>query len=179
MMSIVLNKPKAIYTASAANGGGVVINLPPVQDVVESELKQLADSIRQRMVRSIVETGRDLQKAKAKLPHGQFGNWLKTEFDMSPKTAENYMRAAELADTKSEIVSFLPAAVLYKLAAPSTPAAVPRPWRKKTPKSRPVSSLVSSRKKSQKSRKTRTFMTQRSRRQTPRAKRSWISSKSL
>jgi hypothetical protein len=80
-----------------------------------------ANRIRQRMQASIIETGRDLLKIKEVLDHGQFGRWLKAEFNLTDRTARNFMNAAELADAKSEIVSVLPAATLYRLASPSTP----------------------------------------------------------
>lgn len=47
------------------------------------------------------------------------------EVGCSVRTAENYMRAAELADeVKDETISHLPPATIYKLAAPRLPAAV-------------------------------------------------------
>ena len=75
------------------------------------------------MKESVVATGRDLTKVKAKLEHGAFGRWLDAEFAMTVRTSQNYMRAADLADSKSETVSLLPATILFRLAAPSTPEA--------------------------------------------------------
>jgi hypothetical protein len=91
-------------------------------DTVAS-IRATAETIRKRMKHSIVATGRDLIKVKAKLEHGTFGRWLEAEFEMTVRTAQNYMRAADLADSKSETVSFLPATALFRLAAPSTPEA--------------------------------------------------------
>jgi hypothetical protein len=88
-----------------------------------ASVRATAEIIRERMKHSIIETGRDLIQVKAKLEHGAFGPWLDAEFEMSVRTAQNYMRAAELADTKSETVSHLPATILFRLAAPSTPEA--------------------------------------------------------
>ena len=89
-----------------------------------ASIRMMAETIRKRMKNSIVETGRDLIRAKAQLAHGAFGPWLDAEFGMSSRTAQNYMRATDLADSKSEIVSHLPATILFRLAAPSTPEAV-------------------------------------------------------
>jgi hypothetical protein len=86
-------------------------------------LRSAAKRIRDRMRNSIVETGRDLLRVKDMLEHGAFTSWLKAEFGMTDRMARNYMAAAELADTKSEIVSVLPATALYRLSAPSTPEA--------------------------------------------------------
>jgi hypothetical protein len=71
--------------------------------------------------RAIIRIGMTLQGAKAHLPHGQFGDWLKKEFDMSERTAENYMSVAKEFGSKSETVADLPPNLLYKLAARSTP----------------------------------------------------------
>lgn len=61
---------------------------------------------------------------KAQLDHGLFLLWLKSEMGLEPRTAQNFMQAAERFEGKSEIVSHLPPTVLYKLAAPSTPEPV-------------------------------------------------------
>jgi hypothetical protein len=87
-------------------------------------LRSTALRIKDRMQASIIDTGRDLLAVKNMLGHGAFGHWLKVEFGSTDRTARNFMGAAELADAKSEIVSVLPATVLYRLASPSTPDAV-------------------------------------------------------
>jgi hypothetical protein len=88
-----------------------------------ASIRATAGNIRERMKRNVVETGRDFIRVKAQLGHGAFGRWLKAEFEMTVRTAQNYMRAADLANRKSETVSHLSAKALYKLAAPSTPDA--------------------------------------------------------
>ena len=80
--------------------------------------------IKTRMRDAFIEVGRDLLKVKAMLDHGTFGRWLDAEFEMTHRTAQNYMNAAGLVDGKGEIVSHLPPAVLYRLAAPSIPETV-------------------------------------------------------
>lgn len=94
-----------------------------VADVAD-ETRAIAARIRERLDRSIIETGRDLLAAKAMLEHGMFGQWISAEFGWTDRTARNFMSAAQLADSKSEIISVLPAAAIYKLAAPSTPEEV-------------------------------------------------------
>jgi hypothetical protein len=56
----------------------------------------------------------------------EFLPWIETEFQWSDKTAQNYMRAAEMFGDKFETVSNLPITItaLYELAAPDVPEAV-------------------------------------------------------
>lgn len=88
-----------------------------------------AESIRARMKRTaedIIAIGQDLIAVKADLGHGHFLQWLKVEFDMTQKTASNFMHVAERfgVSGKLEIISNLSATILYELAAPSTPEAI-------------------------------------------------------
>jgi hypothetical protein len=78
-------------------------------------------SCQEGWAREVIRIGTYLCGAKVHLPHGQFGDWLKAEFEMSERTAENYMSVARKFASKSETVSDLPPSLLYKLAAPSTP----------------------------------------------------------
>ena len=80
----------------------------------------------QRTVLAILDMGRDLLTVKARLGHGRFGQWLEAEFGGVARTAQNYMRAAQSFADKSELVSHLPPATVYALAAPSTPGELRR-----------------------------------------------------
>jgi DUF3102 family protein len=94
---------------------------------VAAEARAVAERVRashQRTVIAILEMGGDLLAVKARLGHGRFGQWLEAEFGGVARTAQNYMRAAQSLADKSEIVSHLPPATVYALAAPSTPGAV-------------------------------------------------------
>jgi hypothetical protein len=94
---------------------------------VAAEARAVADRVRashQRTVIAIIEMGRDLLAVKARLGHGRFGQWLEAEFGGVARTAQNYMRAAQSFADNSEIVSHLPPATVYALAAPSTPGEV-------------------------------------------------------
>jgi hypothetical protein len=86
--------------------------------------RDAANRIKGRVRASILDTGRDLIAVKAGMKHGQFGVWLRAEFAMTERTAENYMNGARWLDGKSEMLSLLPPAAVYVLAAPSAPAAV-------------------------------------------------------
>lgn len=92
-----------------------------------TELRRAADDIhvhRGKIGVSIVEIGRALLTAKARLPHGHFGRWLVAEFHWTDRTARNFMMATERFDGKTEIISELQPTTIYLLAAPSTPISV-------------------------------------------------------
>jgi hypothetical protein len=72
----------------------------------------------------IIGIGTDLLSVKARLNHGQFGKWIEAEFSMTPRTAQNYMRVAEVIGPKYETVSHLRPTTIYALAGPSVPAEV-------------------------------------------------------
>lgn len=90
-------------------------------------LRAAAERVRakdQQARSNLIDIGSDLIKVKAKLDHGQFGAWLKAEFQWDERTAQRYMEVAEKFGDKSDIVSLLPVAATQKLAARSTPAEV-------------------------------------------------------
>ena len=81
-----------------------------------------AQRIKARTTAAILDTGRDLAVIKMLLGHGHFGHWLRAEFGMSIRSAQDFMRAAALADEKYAIVAYLPASVVLQIAR--SPAAV-------------------------------------------------------
>lgn len=68
----------------------------------------------------IIDIGSKLIEVKQKLGHGNFGNWLKAEFDWTQQTAVNFMRVADKFKNFINLTDIAPSA-LYLLAAPSTP----------------------------------------------------------
>lgn len=90
------------------------------------DLDKLADKITQNLKRERVfrlEVGRDLAKAKAAMPHGEFGPWLKAKFSMGIRTAQRYIEYANDVDDltikhdiKYDTVSYLPAKAVCALA---------------------------------------------------------------
>ena len=99
---------------------------PQNQSIVT--LAEHANEIRrlgQCVIADIIEIGRHLTEAKIIAGHGNFGQWLRAEFDWSDRTARNFMSVYEMS-LKSETVSDLklPMRELYLLAAPSTPEEV-------------------------------------------------------
>ena len=72
---------------------------------------------------SMIKIGLKLSSVKGLLPHGQFGDWCATEFEMSQKTAERMMRAAQVFGSKIDTVSILSDSAMYLLSGPSVPEA--------------------------------------------------------
>lgn len=101
--------------------------------VVHEKTGRIKERIR-RTAQDIVDIGEDLIEVKDRLEHGQFGLWLKLEFDWDERTAQRFMSVAAMM--KSDTVSDLPradlskmdigAGALYVLAAKSTPQEVRR-----------------------------------------------------
>lgn len=113
-----MQKPSKCASAPEAfNYDGVE---PELAKFLRNRARLIKSQVRQQ-TRSIIETGAILQDVKARLEHGSFTVWVQAELGCSLRTAENYMRAAEFANGKNEIVSRLPPATVYALAAPSTP----------------------------------------------------------
>ena len=75
----------------------------------------------QRCAQDVILIGQKLLEIKHLLGHGNFTRWLKTEFPLTPRTAEKWMRVAEVF--KSEDFSDLNIGVsaLELIAAQSTP----------------------------------------------------------
>lgn len=77
----------------------------------------------ERTNRDILDIGKELTDAKAKLEHGQFGDWLSVEFGMSERSAQRFMSVYETYGAKSDTVSLLNDSALYLLSGPSVPEA--------------------------------------------------------
>ena len=89
-------------------------------------LRHLAEQVRNHSrssTKSIIAIGDALRDAKPRLGHGKFRGWVEAECGFTIRTAQLYMRAAELSD-KSESVSLLNPAALHRVAKPSTPPSV-------------------------------------------------------
>jgi hypothetical protein len=102
----------------------IAFDYSALDSALADDARTVADRIRGRLRSACLDTGRDLIGMKDRLGHGHFGAWLKAEFDITERSAENYMNAFKFLEGKSETVSYLPPSIIYKLAAPSAPAAV-------------------------------------------------------
>ena len=77
-----------------------------------------------KSVEFLIEIGRELIAAKAKLGHGLFLSWLAAECRLSERSARRFMLAAQWAEGKSANVTDLDPTAVYLLPAPSTPRQV-------------------------------------------------------
>ncbi len=76
-----------------------------------------------KTAQSIVEIGQKLTEVKQKIGHGKFGSWLNSEFNWSVSAANKFMQVSkEFKFINFTNLEIAPSA-LYKLAAPSAPAA--------------------------------------------------------
>jgi len=82
-----------------------------------SEIK----SLMRRTAQDIINIGQKLIEVKEQLGHGQFRNWLKTEFDWSVRTAARFMQVATKFKCANLAHFDIAASALYLLAKPSTP----------------------------------------------------------
>lgn len=87
-------------------------------------VQQKTGEIRERIKRTandIVEIGERLIEIKERLGHGQFGEWLKAEFEWDERTARRLISVADtFKSDKLSVLGIAPSA-LYALSAPSTP----------------------------------------------------------
>ena len=84
-------------------------------------LEQRADKIRRLQAdvqRGIIEIGFELIAAKAEVGHGNWTQWLKTEFQWTPRTAQNFMAIAERFGKNENIFVFKPSTLQAMLALP-------------------------------------------------------------
>ena len=87
----------------------------------------MADRIRafaQQLDEAVVAIGQELIEIKERLGHGHFCGWLKSEFGMSPDTAERYMRVVRVFGGKIRTVRILKPTTLYALTAKTTPETI-------------------------------------------------------
>lgn len=69
--------------------------------VITAEIKTLQAQAVQMQIGYAIQIGRRLCEAKAKLPHGRWGEWLKNEVNFSQSTANNMMQIyREYADNQ-------------------------------------------------------------------------------
>ena len=93
---------------------------------VTTEIRTLHRQAQRMILGYAIEIGRRLTEAKSLLPHGQWGEWLKTEVEFSQSTAQNFMRIFEeygnhqislFGDAKSQTLGNLPYTHALKLLA--------------------------------------------------------------
>jgi hypothetical protein len=116
------SKVKKMFNLEASNV--IALERPAAHAAEKTDvLRKLAEQVRNHSrssTKAIIAIGEALRDAKPHLGHGKFRGWVEAECGFTIRTAQNYMRAAELTD-KSETVSRLNPAAIYRLAKASTP----------------------------------------------------------
>ena len=121
---------REIVTELIGTGDASVDPVPPRREPAwrtTEEVDTIAVAVRGRLNRirqEMVAVGRDLLRAKNLLPRGQWIPWLKAEFEMSVRTAENYMNVADRIGDQFASLANLRLETAYRLAARSTPDTV-------------------------------------------------------
>lgn len=77
--------PAATETPAIVDSGK-----PP--EILAAEIRTIKSQTGRMVLNASIEVGRRLTEAKAKLPHGSWGEYLKNEVDYSPSQAQNLMR---------------------------------------------------------------------------------------
>jgi hypothetical protein len=87
---------------------------------VGDEMREAAARVRALVRASVLEVGRELSIAKSRVEHGYFVSWVETECQISIRTAQRMMQAAEMVE-KNDNLSYLSPDGLHALAARPTP----------------------------------------------------------
>lgn len=82
-----------------------------------SEIK----SLMRKTAQDIVEIGHKLIEVKNELPHGEFLNWLESEFGWTDRTAQRFMNVANSFKNDNLSDLNIGTSALYMLSEPSTP----------------------------------------------------------
>lgn len=88
--------------------------------LVQAKTSELKSLIR-RSARDIIDIGQKLTEVKGQLGHGNFGAWLKAEFDWSVRTAGRFMQVSTQFESANLANLNIAVSALYLLAEPSTP----------------------------------------------------------
>lgn len=93
------------------------------QKVAATDLATLTVEIKfylQQTGYHIIEAGKRLILAKEQVPHGEWANWLESNFSLSQETARNFMRVAERFGSNSKLIwNFKPTQMIKMLALPA------------------------------------------------------------
>lgn len=78
-------------------------------EAVALEIRTLQRQAQGIILSYAIEIGRRLEEAKAMLPHGEWGAWLKKELDYSQSTAQNFMKVfREYGDNQQSMFGGVP-----------------------------------------------------------------------
>ncbi|MGL5938884.1 MAG: DUF3102 domain-containing protein [Waterburya sp.] len=93
---------------------------PQAQILVKQKTAEIKGLIRQT-AQDIIKVGQKLTEVKQQLKHGEFRNWLRTEFNWSISSATKFMQVSEQFKNVNFTHFNFATSALYILAAPSTP----------------------------------------------------------
>jgi hypothetical protein len=104
-----MSKPRSRKVGQADVLAKAVATIRKLREEQEQFAKQMFDKT--------LAIGKELTRVKPLVGHGNWGTWLKQNFQLSEDTAENYMRLPRLSGIiKFRIVRNLPLAACYVLA---------------------------------------------------------------
>lgn len=83
---------KSMQKEGILPGDGVAHPTERTAQTVALEIRTLKNQARSIVISYAIEIGRKLEEAKAMVPYGEWGAWLKREVSYSPSTAQNLMR---------------------------------------------------------------------------------------
>lgn len=87
----------------------------------QNKLGQLVAEIKilsQQTAANIIEIGKRLKMAKEHVGHGEWGNWIESNFEMSHKTANRFMQAAEQFGNSTALTNLTPSKIYALLDVP-------------------------------------------------------------
>lgn len=81
-----------------------------MNELISNEIEEIETNIirlKRETAENIIQIGLELSKAKAKLSHGEWGDWLRDKVDFSQRTASTYMNIAKAFGSNSQAISDL------------------------------------------------------------------------
>ncbi len=93
---------------------------PALRTLAQRAAEEIKPRLR-RATEDILTIGNRLATVRQYLPHGQWMDWLDTEFEMGDETARHFINVATRFSDKYQKFGNLKPSALYALAAPSTP----------------------------------------------------------
>lgn len=107
MSEMELTEGRLLSQDFGVGGPPAAVDVPPPPRTVETvtlEIRTLQHQAQGIILNYAIEIGRRLEEAKAMLPHGEWGAWLKRELDYSQSTAQNFMRVfREYGDSQQSL----------------------------------------------------------------------------
>ena len=107
MSEMELTEGQLLSQDFGVGGPPTAVEVPPPPRTVETvtlEIRTLQHQANGIILNYAIEIGRRLEEAKAMLPHGEWGAWLKRELDYSQSTAQNFMKVfREYGDSQQSL----------------------------------------------------------------------------